>query len=281
MKTIKLTEDIIFYDDIRNVPEVKIEKKIFNDGTPYVKILEEVDYGIVIGVKIKSFEDIGYLCCLVEALKLNTKTISLYAPYIIGFREDRKNKTNTNALTVKVVADIINSLGFDQVLTLDAHSNVGPALINNCINLNSNTFISKVIKKIKTNDLSLVSPDIGAVKKIQNFIDEQELLNELVICNKIKVKDKIINYNIVSGEVRQDCLIIDDIADSLSTAINCAEILKEKGAKNIYGFFTHSILSDKNNYQKLNNLFTKIFTTNSYISKPPIELKNLIKIFKI
>ena len=94
------------------------------------------------------------------------KRLSLFCPYFPGARQDRACAYG-DSLGAKVYADFINSLGFERVRVFDAHSDVVPALINNCENRANYKFVADAIRKHgRTLQSYLVSPDAGANKKV-------------------------------------------------------------------------------------------------------------------
>ena len=49
--------------------------------------------------------------------------------------------------------------------------------------------------------------------------------------------------NIIGNVKNETCIIVDDIIDSGGTIINAAKALKQKGAKDVYVYITHGVLS--------------------------------------
>ena len=66
----------------------------------------------------------------------------------------------------------------------------------------------------------------------------------LAIVDKRRPKpgqSKVMN---VIGDVKdQTCIIVDDIIDSGGTIVNAAKALKDRGAKEVYVYITHGVLS--------------------------------------
>lgn len=52
-----------------------------------------------------------------------------------------------------------------------------------------------------------------------------------------------ISMHLVGNVEDNDCIIVDDIIDNAEILISAAEELHAKGAKNIYAFATHGVLS--------------------------------------
>lgn len=244
--------------------EIEFQSFIFSGGEPHIKINPDFDIQteILITHRLNSFNDLGLLCLAVDALKrMDAKIGNLLIPYFPSARQDRV-MVKGEPLSVKVYADIINNLGFKKILILDAHSEVTPALVNNCYAISNHNFIKQVIEKIGLN-VKLISPDGGALKKIYKV---SEFLGgiEVVECSKSRdVKtSKLTGFKVYTDDLAgQDCLIVDDICDAGGTFIGLANELKKKNAGNLYLAVTHGIFSK--GFDELQKCFTHIFTTNS------------------
>jgi ribose-phosphate pyrophosphokinase len=244
--------------------ELKFESFTFSGGEPHIKINPnfETAKGVTITHRLNSFNDLGLLCLAVDALKrMQVAIVDLYIPYFPAARQDRV-MIKGEPLSVKVYADIINSLGFKKVLVFDAHSEVTPAVLNNCEVIANHKFIAKVMEEIG-NEAILISPDGGALKKIYKV---SEFLGgvEVVECSKSRnVKTgKLSSFKVYADDLQgKDCLIVDDICDGGGTFIGLAEELRNKNAGKLYLAVSHGIFSK--GFGELSSSFEKIFTSNS------------------
>jgi ribose-phosphate pyrophosphokinase len=187
--------------------------------------------------------------------------MELFIPYFPAARQDRV-MIKGEPLSVKVYADIINGMEFNKVYVFDAHSEVTPALVNNCEVIPNHTFIDAVTKSIG-NDVKLISPDGGALKKIYKV---SEFLGgvEVVECSKSRdVKTgRLSGFKVYNDDLQEaDCLIVDDICDGGGTFVGLAEELKNKNAGKLYLAVSHGIF---NKGFTVLDCFEKIFTTNSF-----------------
>jgi len=237
---------------------------LFAGGEPHIKISDDFnqDEPVTITQRINSFNDLGLICITVDALKrMGIKEIHLYIPYFPAARQDRVMIPG-EPLSVKVYADIINALALASITVFDPHSEVTPALLNNCITISNHGFIKKVIDKIGT-DLKLISPDGGALKKIYKV---SEFLGgaEVVECSKSRdVKTgRLSGFKVYAEDLGgADCLIVDDICDGGGTFNGLAEALKAKNAGKLYLAISHGIFSK--GFDDLSKYFEQIFTTDS------------------
>lgn len=244
--------------------ELQFESFTFSGGEPHLKINPnfEATEGVTITHRLNSFNDIGLLCLAVDALKrIQVEIKDLYIPYFPAARQDRV-MIKGEPLSVKVYADIINGLAFKKVIVFDAHSEVTPAVLNNCEVITNHKFIAQVVEAIG-NEVILISPDGGALKKIYKV---SEFLGgvEVVECSKSRnaKTGKLSGFKAYSDDLqRRDCLIVDDICDGGGTFIGLAEELKNKNAGKLYLAVSHGIFSK--GFDELSKSFERIFTTNS------------------
>ena len=107
---------------------------VFNGGEPHIKIEEElIGQQVTITHRLNSFNDVGLLLVATDALKrMGVQLIDLLIPYFPAARQDRVMVAG-ESLSVKVYVDIINAQNYNKVMVFDPHSEVTPALLNNCL----------------------------------------------------------------------------------------------------------------------------------------------------
>lgn len=124
---------------------------------------------IVITSRIKTGDDLFLIALAKNALERKfLKRFELFIPYFPYARQDRVC-VDGEALSVKVIANFINSLGFDKVTICDVHSDVTLALLNNCVNVPNIEYVRKARASI-VDKVHLVFPDSGASKKYNYLI---------------------------------------------------------------------------------------------------------------
>jgi ribose-phosphate pyrophosphokinase len=255
--------------------EVQFESFTFSGGEPHIKIKSEIEKNekIFVTHRLNSFNDLGLLCMAVDALKrMGAQLDTLYIPYFPAARQDSL-MIKGEPLSVKVYAEIINTFRFKKVLVFDAHSEVTPAVLDNCEVVSNHQFIKNVIEKIGE-DVILIAPDGGALKKIYKV---SEYLGgiEVVECSKSRdVKTgKLTGFKVYSEDLEgKNCLIVDDICDGGATFKGLAQELKYKNAGKLFLAVSHGIFSK--GFDDL-DIFEKIFTTNSFRD---LERENLVQI---
>jgi ribose-phosphate pyrophosphokinase len=252
------------FTPILNQEQINFQSFTFSGGEPHIKIDPNFDTNekVTITHRLNSFNDLGLLSITVDALRrMDVKIIDLFIPYFPAARQDRV-MIKGESLSVKVYADIINGLQLNKVFVFDAHSEVTPALVNNCEVIPNHTFIKEVLKVIGEN-VKLISPDGGALKKIYKV---SEFLGgiDVVECSKSRdVKTgRLSGFKVYEDDLQgMDCLIVDDICDGGGTFVGLAEELKKKNAGKLYLAVSHGIF---NKGFEVLNCFDGIFTTNSF-----------------
>jgi len=266
-------------------PEIEFKMIQFNGGEMHVKLNNNIDYSaverVIITNRFKNGDDVIKVLIAKDALqRKGVENFDLVMPYAPYARQDRQC-FNGESFTLKVFTDLINSAKFDNVIVLDSHSDVAPAMLNKCKNISNDQYVEMAYFEIVESDnaeLILVSPDSGANKKSNKLFDNLKHFKDIVKCDKKRdvSNGKLSKFEVFSDDLHgASCLIVDDICDGGRTFIGIAETLKYKNAGNIYLFVTHGIFS--NGFDELNKHFKAIYTTNSFND---VENSN-VKQFKI
>lgn len=264
----------------------KIQTTIFSGGECQVRLAQHIDQGPVsITANLFNANDIMELLLCIDALKrINPNVIvNLTIPYFPYARQDRVCHPG-EALSAKVMADLINNLECQSVSIVDPHSDVTPALIKNCIvtklaDIVTNSSLKGIITK---NKLQLVSPDAGAEKKVHAVYKKllkDEIKVESFTATKIRNPEsgEITDSQIYGDITGKNLIILDDICDGGRTFVELAKTLKKKGACDLYLYVTHGIFSK--GLSELDQYFNKIYCYHLVGSKQP-ENKNKLTILK-
>tara|TARA_B100001123_G_scaffold398970_1_gene483519 strand:+ start:1188 stop:2123 length:936 start_codon:yes stop_codon:yes gene_type:complete len=184
------------------------------------------------------------LISLDAAKRGSAKRITAVIPYYGYARQDRKTGPRT-PITAKLVANLITSAGADRVLTMDLHAGQIQGFFD--IPLDNIFSAPPIIKDMKkkfngNKDLIIASPDVGGVVRARAFA--KRLGAGLAIADKRREKAGVSEVMHIIGDVKnKTCILLDDIADSAGTLCNAAKALKENGAKEIYSYIAHGVLS--------------------------------------
>ena len=202
------------------------------------------------------------------------KPCRLYLPYLPNARQDRV-KNVEDVFTLKAFARYINALNFSTVYVWDAHSNVGPALIDRCVDVSAQNYIEEAIKKLSyaKGNLCLFFPDEGAQKRYGTMFPDYP--QAFGIKKRNWETGKIEGYMIVGEEVvkNKEVLIIDDICSYGNTFIKAAEALDKAGASGVNLYITHceDAISKGDVFKCA--IIDNIFTTNSLVRSEETDSK--------
>jgi ribose-phosphate pyrophosphokinase len=263
-------------DSTKSQIDYKISK--FPDGQQTIDLLDWTSLDrytdpLLITTRLNSFKDVELLICAVQALR-NIKPncqISLYTPYFLGSRSDRKFVEGGVNYLKQVICPIINSLNFHSVVVLDPHSDVLEACLNNYEKADNHILVKWALTDIDNKDgaqsrICLVSPDAGAYKKIFD-VAKNFSIDKIITANKVRdmKTGNILRTEIPVLDQHDDIqyVIIDDICDGGRTFVELAKAIKEgRPTAKIYLVVTHGIFSA--GYSQLGEYFERIYTTNSY-----------------
>ncbi len=249
-----------------DVPLTPIEIKNFADGEIYVKIGKKVrgdDIYIIQSLVGPVNDNLMQMLIIIDALKrASAKRINLICPYLCYSRQDRK-VTSREPITAKLVADLITKAGADRLITVDLHTEQ----IQGFYDIPVDHFVgyplfAKQIKKLNYQDIVVVSPDIGGVKRANKLAD---LLGApLAIIDKVRKQHNEAEVAHLVGDVKdKTAIIIDDIIDTGGSIAAAANVLKDFGAKDVVVCATHALLS-KNACERLeSSAASKILLLNS------------------
>lgn len=228
----------------------------YPDGGKYISIsspFEEIVY------RINSYEDLFLLKSLKDA---NPSLKRITIPCMFQQQHDRKFNPN-ESFELKLVCDFINSCNFEKVTVFHPHSDVTPALLNNCEVIDNSNFIIKVLLKIRgLENLVLMSADAGGYKPLIKLAGYLEW-NETFSASKARDPQthkltQLIDKQDFEGK---DILIVDDICVYGGTFIGLAKMLRERNVGRLYLAVSNITVEQPN--PELFKLFDRVFTTNA------------------
>jgi ribose-phosphate pyrophosphokinase len=266
MKTINLIN--------QELSDIKYKISEFPDGQRNIDFLSFSpdnmnDYKII--STFNCFDDLQVILAtkaVLDQLAFNPY-VTLYIPYLLGARSDRKFHKLGNSYLVQVLAPILNKFNFAKVQSLDVHSDVAAACINNFESLDVNLLIQNFAQEVSSEhykDLTIISPDAGAYKKIFKIAEEIGFKGDIITCSKYRdLKGNLTITVPINRYNSSKYLIIDDICDGGRTFVNIAQETLRMGVqqKDMFLFITHGIFSA--GFSELFKNFNKIGTTNSYL----------------
>jgi ribose-phosphate pyrophosphokinase len=228
-------------------PLAKAVVRRFADMEIFVEILENVRGADVFVVQSTSYpanDHLMELLIIIDALRrASARRITAVVPYFGYARQDRKPGPRT-PISAKLVANLITNAGADRVLTLDLHA----GQIQGFFDIpTDNLYAAPVMvrdirERFDLSNVMVVSPDVGGVVRARGLA--KRINAPLAIIDKRRERAGDSEVMNVIGEVDgRTCILVDDIVDSGGTLVNAADALIEKGAKEVYAYITHGVLS--------------------------------------
>ena len=219
----------------------------FADGEIYVEINENIRGNSVFVIQSTATpanDNLMELLICIDALRRSSvKNITAVIPYFGYARQDRKVVSRT-AISAKLVSNLITNSGANRILTVDLHAGQIQGFFDIPVdNLFTTPIFARHIKKnIKKNNLICVAPDVGGVERARSL--GRRINAEIAIVDKRRpAPGKSEVMNVVGNVDNKICIIVDDIIDSGGTIVNAVKALKNKGAKDVYVYITHAVLS--------------------------------------
>jgi len=226
----------------------KATVQTFSDGEISVEIEETVrgrEVFIIQPTCKPTNDHIMELLVMVAALRrASAKRITAVVPYFGYSRQDRRPRSSRVPITAKVVANMIESVGTDRILTVDLHADQIQGFFQIPVD---NVYASPVLLgdawKHRTDDTIVVSPDVGGVVRARALAKRLDDV-ELAIIDKRRPKANVSEVmNIIGSVEGKSCIIIDDLIDTAGTLCHAAKALKDHGARRVSAYITHPVLS--------------------------------------
>ena len=233
--------------DRLHLPLTKATVRRFADMEIFVEILENVRGSDVFVVQSTSYpanDHLMELLIITDALRrASARRITAVVPYFGYARQDRKVGSRS-PISAKLVANLITHAGADRVLTLDLHA----GQIQGFFDIpTDNLYASPVMvrdirERFNLADVMVVSPDVGGVVRARGLA--KRINAPLAIIDKRRERAGESEVMNVIGDVAgYTCILVDDIVDSGGTLVNAADALLANGAKDVYAYITHGVLS--------------------------------------
>jgi len=259
--------------------------KRFSDGEIYVEVNENIRGNSIFVVQSTdnpANDNLMELLICIDALRRSSaKNITAVIPYFGYARQDRKVVPRT-AIAAKLVSNLITNAGANRVLTLDLHAGQIQGFFDIPVdNLFATPIFARHIKKnIKTNDLICIAPDVGGVERTR-ALSRRINVGIAIIDKRRPTPGKSEVMNTVGNVKNKTCVIVDDIIDSGGTIVNAAKALKNKGAKDIYAYITHAVLSSNAVDKIKKSHVKKLVTTDSIDNSKKIKKITKIEVISI
>ncbi|XP_058073450.1 ribose-phosphate pyrophosphokinase 1-like isoform X1 [Magnolia sinica] len=268
-----LSQEVASYMGL-NLGKIKIKR--FADGEIYIQLQESVrgcDVFLVQPTCPPANENLMELLIMIDACRrASARTITAVIPYFGYARADRKTQ-GRESIAAKLVANLITEAGANRVLACDLHSGQSMGYFDIPVD---HVYGEPVIldylasKMISSNDLVVVSPDVGGVARARAFAKK---LSDapLAIVDKRRPGHNVSEVMNLIGDVKgKVAVMVDDMIDTAGTIASAASLLHQEGARAVYACCTHAVFSPPAIERLSGGLFQEVIITNTI----PVAEKN-------
>ncbi len=243
----------------KNFHIVKYKQQKFANGEMAVSIEENIGINdtvcVMQSVVLGNVNDyvIELLLTLDTLKRMGVVNIHIVLPYMPYARQDRPMNYGYS-VGAKVISNLLGNYNPCSVSTIDIHNDRIVAFMDNeMVNIMSDTVFTKDIKenffKEHNNDTIFVALDIGGAVRCRIFAD---LFNvEYAVVDKRRLSDGRVDSTRIIGDImNKKCIVVDDMVDSGGTLFKGAELLCNNGAKEIFCYITHPVISNPEKFSK-------------------------------
>ncbi|PPD56934.1 MAG: ribose-phosphate pyrophosphokinase [Methylotenera sp.] len=244
----------------------------FSDGEVMLELLENVrgkDVFVLQSTSHPTNDTLMEVMVMVDALRRSSAgRITAAIPYLGYSRQDRRPRSARVAITAKVVANMLTSVGVNRLLTMDLHSDQIQGFFDIPVdNIYATPILLDDLLKQNYEDLVVVSPDVGGVVRARACA--KQLNSDLAIIDKRRPKANVAKVMNIIGEVAgRTCVIMDDMVDTANTLCEAAAALKNQGAKRVLAYATHPVLSGTAVDRIMNSALDELVVTNTIKLSP-------------
>jgi len=232
-----------------NIPLGRAQVSRFSDGEVMVEVNENVrgkDVFVLQSTCAPTNDNLMELMIMVDAFKrASAGRITAAIPYFGYARQDRRPRSARVAISAKVVANMLQSVGVHRVLTMDLHADQIQGFFDIPVdNIYASPILLGDLWKHSYENLVVVSPDVGGVVRARALAKRMEA--DLAIIDKRRPRANVAEVMHIIGEVDgRTCVIMDDMVDTANTLCQAAAALREEGAVKVMAYCTHAVLSGR------------------------------------
>jgi ribose-phosphate pyrophosphokinase len=239
----------------------------FSDGEVMVELLENVrgrDCFVLQSTCTPTNDNLMEVLVMIDALKrASAARVTAAIPYFGYARQDRRPRSARVAISSKVVANMLEAVGVDRVLTMDLHADQIQGFFDVPVdNVYAAPILLGDVWKHGYENLLVVSPDVGGVVRARALAKRLE--SDLAIIDKRRPKANVAEVMNIIGDVKgRTCVIMDDMVDTAGTLAKAAQALKDEGAIKVLAYCTHPVLSGGAVERIANSALDEVVVTDS------------------
>ena len=259
--------------------------KTFADGETYCRFEESVrgaDMFIVQTAAPPVAQNLVELLIMVNAAKLaSTKRITAVIPWYFYARQDKKSRPR-EPITARMVADVLETVGVDRVITMDLHAGQVQGFFRIPVDhMVALPMFAQHLRDLLGRDVEriAVAPDTGRAKLAGKFAEM--IGGGLVVLNKERPGHNQARVTGVIGDVAGKVAVMtDDIIDTAGTLCAGAEALREAGATKVYACATHALFNDPALERIGDSAFERVIVTDT-VPVDPLHLPQNVEVLSI
>jgi ribose-phosphate pyrophosphokinase len=267
----KLAEDIAEYLGIQ-LCDVSLSN--FANGEISFRLNESIRGNDVFILQAHSESDAGgsindsilEQAIMIDAAKRSSAaSITAICPFLGYARQDRK-AGGREPITGRLVVDLFAAAGADRIMSVDLHAGQIQGFFNGPFDhlIARPTLVKQFQAELKDEDFVIVSPDAGRGKSAERFSSDLNCGMAIIHKHRSTSEHNTVEARYLMGEVEnKTCIVIDDMIDTAGTLCAAADLLMEKGAKQVYGVATHGVLSHPAMERIDDSAFKKLFITDT------------------
>ncbi len=253
--------------DYIKVPLSDAVVKQFPDGETFVKINENIrgrNIFIVQPTCPPTNHNILELLIMVDAAKrASAESITAVIPFFGYARQDRKDQPRV-PITAKLVANLLTAAGVSRVLTMDLHAGQIQGFFDIPVDhLYAKPVLIRHLQHQKlTDNLVVVSPDVGGMKMAHSYSKELQVPLAIVAKNRLSATE-VVAMELIGEVDGKNVLLVDDISETAGTLVSAAKLLRAQGARKIFAGVSHAVLNEQGRKRIEESEIEAVFTTNS------------------
>jgi ribose-phosphate pyrophosphokinase len=239
----------------------------FSDGEVMIELMENVrgrDCFMLQSTCMPTNDNLMEVLIMIDALKrASAARVTAALPYFGYARQDRRPRSARVAISSKVVANMLEAVGVDRVLTMDLHADQIQGFFNVPVdNIYAAPILLGDLWRHGYENLLVVSPDVGGVVRARALAKRLE--SDLAIIDKRRPKANDAEVMNIIGDVKgRTCVIMDDMVDTAGTLAKAAQALKNEGAIKVLAYCTHPVLSGGAVERIANSALDEVVVTDS------------------
>jgi ribose-phosphate pyrophosphokinase len=239
----------------------------FSDGEVMIELMENVrgrDCFVLQSTCMPTNDNLMEVLIMIDALKrASAARVTAALPYFGYARQDRRPRSARVAISSKVVANMLEAVGVDRVLTMDLHADQIQGFFDVPVdNIYAAPILLGDLWRHGYENLLVVSPDVGGVVRARALAKRLE--SDLAIIDKRRPKANDAEVMNIIGDVKgRTCVIMDDMVDTAGTLAKAAQALKNEGAIKVLAYCTHPVLSGGAVERIANSALDEVVVTDS------------------